>query len=195
MSQEENNDIWEILKVDDDYEINRITLQIRRRSNKKIICESIASIGYLRIKLNQKDYYKHRVIAIQFIPNDDPQHKTCIDHIDGDKLNNNVLNLRWCSQKQNANNLHKSSRTGRIIETVKELPENALLVEEYGPYHFHGYYFIDDVFYKDTGNGDFRKIPWFIHKPKMTLNATLTDDEGKPRTVSKKKFYEIYDLE
>ena len=49
----ENNDTWEILKVDDDYEIDRITLQIRRRSNKKIVSESLLN-NYLRVKLNGK---------------------------------------------------------------------------------------------------------------------------------------------
>ena len=187
----ESNDICEILKVDDDYEMNRITLQIRRRSNKRIVSESLLN-NYLRVVLNGKDYYKHIVIAIQFIPNNDPQHKSCIDHIDGDKLNNNVLNLRWCSPKQNANNLHKT-KTGRRIEFVNDLPENAIFITHYGPYLFDDYYFVNDRFYKDTRDGRFRIVPWFLDGG--CQRVSLTDVNDKKRSVHRKKFLREYDLE
>ena len=44
----------------------------------------------------------HRMVAELFIPN--INNKPCIDHIDGDKLNNRVDNLRWCDYKENNNN-------------------------------------------------------------------------------------------
>lgn len=44
----------------------------------------------------------HRLVAQAFIPN--PLNKPCIDHIDGNQLNNNSLNLRWVDYKENANN-------------------------------------------------------------------------------------------
>lgn len=51
------------------------------------------------------DALLHRAVAALFVPNPDPVHKTYVDHIDGNKLNNCAWNLKWCSQKDNLNNL------------------------------------------------------------------------------------------
>jgi hypothetical protein len=55
--------------------------------------------GYKKVALNGKTVRVHRLVAQAFIPN--PENKKCIDHIDTHKTNNNVNNLRWCSQQEN----------------------------------------------------------------------------------------------
>lgn len=43
----------------------------------------------------------HRLIAMCFLPNDDPSHKITVDHLDGDKLNYSLDNLEWTSSSEN----------------------------------------------------------------------------------------------
>lgn len=41
----------------------------------------------------------HRLVAAAFVPN--PQHLKCVNHKDGNKLNNSASNLEWCTQRHN----------------------------------------------------------------------------------------------
>ena len=45
----------------------------------------------------------HILVALTFIPNGQPKIKTEVDHIDRNKQNNKIDNLRWCSHQENMN--------------------------------------------------------------------------------------------
>lgn len=113
-----------------DYEITHKGL-VRHKIFKKIKSIYLNDSGYKSISLNLNHKSKperlHRLIAFTFIPN--PLNLPCINHKDGDKLNNDIPNLEWCDKKYN--NQH-GFRTGLINNTgvnngMAKLNENQVI--------------------------------------------------------------------
>ena len=191
---------WEQLNNHPEYEMFNAydelnhAYPIRKIGTDRILKTHFDKDGYVQIHLENGFTYKaHRIIAEQFIENDDPENKNQVDHIDHDRTNNRIENLRWCSPLQNSNN--KNKYRDREIEFVQELPDDVIVVNQYGKYHFNGYYFANDVFYKDTGNGNYRIVPWHYTKSQNLYNVRLTDENTIQRTISKNVFYRLYELE
>ena len=88
-----NESDWEVLKDHPNYEICRIYPHSIRRVKDKYVVKEFLEQGYFRIALNQKLYSKYRLIALQFIPNSNPELYTCIDHINHVRTDNRIENL------------------------------------------------------------------------------------------------------
>ena len=113
------------IKDFENYEVSNFS-NVRNIKTGRIIKQSVNSRGYYIIKMcnikTAKCYTVHRLIALQFI--DNPDNKICVDHIDRNKSNNNVENLRWVSLSENQMNRtisknNKSTCTGVNLENNK----------------------------------------------------------------------------
>lgn len=81
------------------YSITR-TGEVRNDKTGRILKHSEgSSSGYLTVYVDGKNLLLHRLLAETFI--DNPLQKKCVNHIDGNKQNNNLTNLEWCTYKEN----------------------------------------------------------------------------------------------
>ena len=99
----------EYKKIKDyDYEISNLG-NVRNMKTNKILKNQISTSGYYDIKIDGKHFKIHKLIGIYFI--DNPNEYKCVDHIDRNKLNNNINNLRWCTYSDNLKNKTKKLNT------------------------------------------------------------------------------------
>jgi hypothetical protein len=86
---------------------------------KPIIIKSfVTKRGYFEVRLCTNNTSKakkiHRLLAESFIPNPNQKHQ--VNHIDGNKLNNNILNLEWVNNRENScHRVKNSNLTSRYV--------------------------------------------------------------------------------
>lgn len=88
--------------------------------------------GYLTVSLyvggRRFSAMLHRLVALTFVPNPDPEHKTQVNHIDGNKANPSYWNLEWVTPQENTQHaiiygLRGKLTHGRVIEICKLMEE------------------------------------------------------------------------
>lgn len=103
------------------------------------------SKGYKRVTLSingkTKRFQVHRLVAMYFIEN--RLNKPCVNHIDGDKENNELNNLEWCTYSENENHSYNSLRKINSIRKLSELDvidirENCIKANTKNVYLFPG---------------------------------------------------------
>lgn len=99
------------------------------KSKRKVLSKRVTNSGYISIGLwkkgKRKEKLAHRLVAEAFINN--PNKLPIINHIDENKINNNVKNLEWCSHSYNTNVYTKNH-----IEEIKEKASRCKLNTKYG---------------------------------------------------------------
>ena len=63
----------------------------------------------------------HRFVALAYIPN--PDNLSCVNHIDGDRQNNSIDNLEWCTYAYNNQSVNRIGQCGdRKFGTIQKTP-------------------------------------------------------------------------
>lgn len=132
------------------------TGKVRSLLSDREIKPFVSNRGYLRVALcngkQHKYVHVHRLVAEAFIPN--PNGYTDVDHIDGNKLNNNADNLQWLSRGDNIRKAGSARlkgakpvicvETGKVYKSVHQASKelhiavatiSAIAKGEYPSYH------------------------------------------------------------
>jgi hypothetical protein len=96
--------------------------------------------GYPDFKIKGVHRKIHLLLANHFIPNIDPENNTVVDHIDRNKDNFNLNNLRWSTIKENANNIYRPKWQGNYIYRSYTDKARTTLVKEYTNEEFYNKY-------------------------------------------------------
>jgi hypothetical protein len=86
------------------------------KASKRYLSPSHNDGGYLYVVLYKdgipKTHKIHRLLAEHYIPN--PDNKPCVDHINRDKKDNSIENLRWATDSENGQNrgVSKNNKLG-----------------------------------------------------------------------------------
>ena len=105
--------------LDDVFIRNNGTVRLRNRNNKFVITYGYkANNGYRQVKVQQRKFSIHRLVAQYFVKNPCYGYFKIVHHKDSNTENNNSTNLQWLTQQLNCSlrksNLSRSTSTGKF---------------------------------------------------------------------------------
>lgn len=126
--------------------LDRYTTGNRNRLLKgKVLKNRLNELSYCTVQLclngKPKSVRVHRLVAKAFIPN--PDNKPFVNHIDGNPINNDVLNLEWCTQKENINHAYENGLFPSMAKLTKDQVD--YINDRYVPYIYSAQTIADEL--------------------------------------------------
>lgn len=99
---------------------------------KRFLTSTPDRYGYARVYMTlpngkRKGSFVHRLLAMAFIPNH--QNKPCVNHKDGNKKNNSIDNLEWCTHKENSSHAVKLGLMSDPLRTKQKILRDAAVFD------------------------------------------------------------------
>jgi hypothetical protein len=126
------NEEWRNVKINGKVYENYFVSSLGRFKNSKgIIMQNYKPhhSGYIFLRVNIQKYALHRLVAMTFL--DNPENKPAVNHIDGNKTNNVVTNLEWCTIKENNEHNHKSGFIKYYNRKIGQCDLNGKIIKEF----------------------------------------------------------------
>ncbi len=89
---------------------------VKNNKTGRILKGAFDGRGYKHLNVDGKTNKIHRLVAVAFLEN--PENKKCVDHIDNNRSNNLLINLRWTTHTENCQNSSLSKRNSSGIKGI-----------------------------------------------------------------------------
>jgi len=158
-SVSEEGKVWR-----DEHEMTYSNGRVRTMPEKEKQIQVRPKTGYNTVNLFKKQKYRqlyvHRLVAEAFIPN--PDNLPQVNHKDGDKSNNHVSNLEWCSALHNmrhsvdiglrplGKDVHNSILNEEIVVQILDLYDTKMKITKIAELVGYGLYVVKHVCYNET---------------------------------------------
>ena len=112
-----NRERWKSVNGYANYEISSCG-RVRNATTERMLKPTDNGYQVINLRKNgkPKTHYVHRLVAEAFV--DNPAEKRCVDHIDGDRKNNNCENLRYATHSENSMNQRIQTNTSSRYKGV-----------------------------------------------------------------------------
>ena len=102
----EKEEVWKEVPGYENYMASsRGRMKSIKFNKERLLKQALMKNGYLKVNLckegKQKNFKVHVLVAMAFLGHTPCGHKIVVDHVDGNRLNNNLNNLRLVTQREN----------------------------------------------------------------------------------------------
>lgn len=130
---ESKGENWVDVEANDNYRISSRG-RIQRKDSKYILNPWKSGSGYASVTLwkngKKKNFSAHRLSAIAFVENDDPENRPTVDHTTADRMNPDPKDLVWASYREQNLRAHNRPGAKKRKRKGRERPVNQFTLDD-----------------------------------------------------------------